>query len=196
MSITPNPFLNDDKKRLEEERKRDEEIFLERTRVQEKQQKELHERTVKGEISDLERTLDKQNMELRAIHAETPSLESRIRAAKREETDSNEGSEDREKDAIQDTKEHIDHLKESERNLEHELEETKRKEREAEDLLKTHERKLNDVTREHERAQDEARRDEETAHRRLEDKKHEAGKLETEIHRTESEIASLKREIQ
>jgi hypothetical protein len=48
MSVTPNPFLNDDKKRLEEERKHDEEVFLERKRLHEKEQKELHERTVKA----------------------------------------------------------------------------------------------------------------------------------------------------
>ncbi len=195
MASTPSPFLHDDAKRLEEDRKHDEEIFLERKRLHEKAEKELHERTVRGKITDLERTLSRDSLELHAIQAETPELERRIRTAKRDGNSPTTDAENKEENAIRDSKRNIDLLKEAERTLERELEETKRKEHDAEDTLKAHERRLEQETREHEQTLREARDLEDHAHRRLEDKKREADKLETAIRRTESVIASLKREI-
>ncbi|MDB5245281.1 MAG: hypothetical protein JWN90_386 [Parcubacteria group bacterium] len=193
---TPNPLLGDTAARLAADRKRDEEVFRMHKEAQEKERKAQRSRAAQDQMRRVKNVLDGKETDLRAIETEAPRLKERIATAKRTlraGTSSKSAIEER---AIRDLQGDIDRLEQSKKDLTRQLEENERSRLRAEDELKRHKRLQEDLNRDEDRDHSAAEEEERAATRRLEDHERQAKTLEAEIRKMETEIATLKRDIQ
>ncbi len=175
---------DDSKERLRKEAERDTQAALERERLQKEERERQHLATLSAKRRELERDLDKKNLELQALDLEEDHLDHLVLEARRSSNSTSERKVSTLERIVRDVRAKLDGTKRTEATLSTEIE--------------THKHRLDDDKR---RMRSEesgnAERDRETVRisATLRDKKGDADKLEREIEEKRLRLENIKRDI-